>query len=33
MEESEVAAEDVTEIRSAAELFVESAKALLLNRS
>lgn len=32
MEESEVAAEDVTEIRSAAELFVESAKALLLNQ-
>lgn len=32
MEESEVAAEDVTEIRSAAELFVESAKALLQNR-
>ena len=32
MEESEVAAEDVTEIRSAAELLVESAKALLQNR-
>lgn len=32
MEEAEVAAEDITEIRPAAELFVKGAEALLLNR-
>jgi uncharacterized protein (UPF0332 family) len=32
MEEAEVAAEDVAEIRPAAELFVDGAEALLLNR-
>lgn len=33
MEEAEVAAEDIAEIRPAAERFVEGAEALLLNRS
>ena len=33
MEEAEVAAEDITEIRHAAELFVEGAEVLLRNRS
>jgi uncharacterized protein (UPF0332 family) len=32
LEEAEVAAEDVAEIRPAAELFVDGAEALLLNR-
>lgn len=32
MEEAEVAAEDIAEIRPAAELFVKGASALLLNR-
>ena len=33
LEEAEVAAEDIAEIRPAAERFVEGAEAMLLNRS